>query len=95
MADYYHICPEPSVCNIALEVAKLRGELTTEISSLAEIVKALRASSAAAFFRGEKIMASHDDRIGKVEKKIWWASGAASAITAVITFVITYLKTKE
>ena len=98
-------CPEPVVCSIAVELARLRGEVTTdlakacgEINSLTVNMKALKASADAAFVRGEKTMDEHDDRLDKVEKKIWWASGAAagaaSAITGAITFIVTYVKVK-
>ena len=87
-------CPEPLTCSIAVELEKLRGE----VHSLGEIVKASMASTETAFGRGEKIMDEHDDRLDKVEKKIWWASGAAagaaSAITGAITFIVTYMKIK-
>jgi hypothetical protein len=87
-------CPEPVTCSIAVELENLRGE----VRALSEIVKALRASADESFNRGEKIMDEHDDRLDKVEKKIWWASGAAagaaSAITGAITFIVTYLKVK-
>lgn len=83
----------------------MRGELTTdlaktcgEINSLAANVRALKASAESAFVRGEKTMDEHEGRLGKVERKIWWASGvaagAASAITGAISFVVTYIKLK-
>ncbi len=85
-------CPEPVTCAIAVELANLRtenahlrGDVRAEFASLTEIVKALQASSEAAFERGERVMGDHGDRIQKLERKIWFTSGAASAISASIT----------
>ena len=85
-------CPEPVTCSIAVELANLRtenatmrGEVRAEFASLTEIVRALQASSEAAFDRGEKTMDDHNGRIQKLERKIWFVSGAASAISASIT----------
>ncbi len=85
MGEQINPCPEPVTCSIAVELANLRGE----VHALSEIVKALRASSDAAFRRGEKTMENHDDRIGKVERKMWFASGAAAAISATATSLLT------
>jgi hypothetical protein len=82
-------CPEPITCVIAVELANLRGELGSELKALAENVKALKASSEIAFMRGEKIMDEHDDRIGRVERKIWFASGMAAAMSAAATAFLT------
>ena len=78
-------CPEPVTCAIAVELEKLRGE----VHALGEIVKALMASTEAAFIRGEKIMDEHNDRIGKVERKVWFASGVAATLSAAITAFLT------
>src|SRR3970040_1627157 len=78
-------CPEPVTCSIAVELEKLRGE----VMALTEIVRGLRASTESAFTRGEKIMDNHDDRIGKVERKVWFASGATAAISAAATSLLT------
>lgn len=78
-------CPEPIVCSIAVELASLRGE----VHALGEVVKALKASTESAFARGEKIMDNHDDRITKVERKVWFASGASAALSAAATSIIT------
>lgn len=85
-------CPEPLTCSIAVEVARLRGEVTSELMALTENVKALKSCSESAFSRGEKKMDGHDTRIDSLEKKIWWASGAASAISMAFTFVFPYIK---
>ncbi len=77
-------CPEPVTCSIAVELERLRGE----VGALTEIVKALRATTEAAFKRGEKIMDNHDERIGKVERKVWFASGATAAISAACTSLL-------
>ena len=74
-------------CSIAVELERLRGE----VHSLKEIIRALKASTEAAFLRGEKIMDDHHDRIGKVEKKVWFASGATAAISAAATSLLTKL----
>ena len=78
-------CPEPLTCSIAVELANLRGE----VQALGENVKALKACSEAAFHRGEKMMDHHDDRIGRVERKVWFASGVAATLSAAITAFIT------
>lgn len=78
-------CPEPVTCSIAVELANLRGE----VHALCEIVRALRASTEAAFERGEKIMDEHDKRIGKVESKVWFASGVAATLSAAVTSLLT------
>ena len=80
-------CPEPVTCSIAVELEKLRGE----VHALGEVVKASMASTEAAFLRGEKIMDDHDRRIGKVESKVWFASGATAAISAAATSLLTRL----
>lgn len=88
-------CPEPVTCSIAVELEKLRGEM----HSLGEIVKASMASTEAAFERGEKVMEDLDIRTDKIEKKIWWvsgaAAGAASVITGALTYGIAFLKMKN
>lgn len=70
-------CPEPVTCSLAVEIANLRGE----ILALTQNVRALKASADAAFGRGERTMEMHGGRIEKLEKKVWWATGAASAIS--------------
>ena len=72
-------------CSIAVELANLRGD----VHALEEIIKALRASTEAAFQRGEKMMDNHEDRIGRVEKKVWFASGVAATLSAAVTSLLT------
>lgn len=85
-------CPEPVTCSIAVELANLRGQVTGELKALTEVVKALKASNESAFARGEATMKDHDERIGAVEKKIWWVSGAVAAVTAIITAIVTNIE---
>lgn len=82
-------CPEPVVCSIAVKLEALRGEVVGELKALTENVKALKACSESAFTRGEKTMEEHDGRIGAVEKKVWFASGAAAALSAAATSLLT------
>ena len=78
-------CPEPLTCSIAVELANLRGELY----AFGENLKALKACSEAAFHRGEKMMDDHNDRISKVERKVWFASGVAATLSAAVTSLLT------
>ena len=78
-------CPEPITCSIAVELANLRGE----VHALGENVKALKASTESAFKRGEKTMDEHNTRIGKVENKVWFASGVAATLSAAVTSLLT------
>ncbi len=80
-------CPEPVTCSIAVELANLRGE----VHALGENVKALKACSESAFRRGEKTMDEHNERIVRVERKVWFASGVAATLSAAATSLLTKL----
>src|SRR3990167_3088454 len=80
-------CPEPITCSIAVELANLSGE----VHALCENVRSLKASTESAFVRGEKLMDSHDNRIGRVERKVWFASGVAATLSAAATALLTKL----
>lgn len=88
-------CPDKTRhCEVALKLEEIHGEIKSQLSSGTEIMRTLKASHDAFCGRIEKILDKHDDRVNKVEKKVWWASGAASALSAIFTFLVTYVKMK-
>lgn len=82
-------CPEPKYCEVALNLEKIYGDIRSELSTGTEIMKSLKAQQEVFCDRFEKILEKQDERIRVVEKKVWYASGGVSAITAAITAVIT------
>lgn len=78
-------CPNPRYCDVALKLEEIHGDIKSQLSSGTEIMRALKASQEAFNDRMEKIAEKQDQRIVSVEKKVWYASGGVSAITAAIT----------
>ncbi|GMU26433.1 MAG: hypothetical protein AMXMBFR16_13380 [Candidatus Uhrbacteria bacterium] len=78
-------CPELKYCEVALKLKEIHGDIKSQLSSGEEIMKSLNAAQDAFCVRVEKILEKQDQRINAVEKKVWYASGGVSAITAAIT----------
>ncbi len=72
-------------CDVALKLETIHGEIKSQLSSNIEITKSIRASQDAFNARIERILEKQETRIGAAEKKIWYASGTVSAVTAAIT----------
>ncbi|GAB62665.1 MAG: hypothetical protein DWB56_14830 [Candidatus Jettenia sp.] len=84
-----NICPSPKYCEVALKLEEIHGDIKSQLSSGTEIMKSLKAQQEAFCDRYEKILEKQDARIAAVEKKVWYASGGVSAITAAVTAFIT------
>jgi hypothetical protein len=88
-------CPGPTkYCEVALKQEKQYGEICAQLSAGTEIMRSLKASQEEGFERLERLLEKQDQRITSVEKRVWWASGAASTVSAAVTFIMTYLKFK-
>lgn len=81
-------CPETKYCEVALKQEKQYGEICAQLSAGTQIIQSLKASQKEGFERLEKLLEKQDDRITAVEKKVWYASGGVSAITATITAIV-------
>lgn len=89
-------CPELKFCAVALHLEKIYGDIKSQLSSGAEIMRAQKAAQESFCDRVEKILNKQDQlrddldkRVGSVEKKVWYASGAASVISAGVAAFIT------
>lgn len=80
-------CTDPKHCDVALALEKIYGEIKSQLRAGTEIMKSLKASQESFNARVEKILEKQDQRIMSVEKKVWYASGGVSAITAAITAI--------
>lgn len=79
-------CPNTNkYCDVALKLEEIHGEIKSQLSAGTEIMRSLKASQEAFNDRMEKIVEKQDQRIGAVEKRVWYASGGVSVITGAIT----------
>lgn len=79
-------CPDViRYCDVALKLEEIHGEIKSQLCAGTEIMRSLKASQEAFNDRMEKLMDKQDHRIGGVEKKVWYATGGVSVITAGIT----------
>lgn len=84
-------CPETKYCEVALKLEEMHGDIKSQLSSGTEIMRSLKAQQEAFCTRIEGILEKQDVRIRSVERKVWYASGGVSAITAVVTTFIAKL----
>ncbi len=108
-------------CEVALKVEEIHGEIKSQLSAGAEIMKSLAASQKVTFERMEQLLdryerriegleKDHKDqiealhgridalkeisetRINALEKKTWWASGAAAGLSFAYTTVMSNIR---
>lgn len=102
-------CPN-QYCEVALKLEEIHGEIKSQLSAGAEIMKSLAASQKVTFERMEQLLGRYEQRIDEIEneykghidelnkrinaleKKTWWASGAAAALSFSYTTVMANLK---
>lgn len=84
-------CPN-QYCEVALKLEEIKGEINSQLSRGEQIMKSLKASQEAAFDRFERVFDKQDQRIGAVERKVWYASGVAAGVSAACTAILSNLK---
>ena len=84
-------CPEIKYCEVALKLEQIHGDIKSQLSSGTEIMKALKAQQDEFIDRFGRIIDKQDQRICVMEKKVWYATGGVSVITAGIMHIATKL----
>ena len=91
-------CPEHNYCQVALDLKQIQGEIRAELATGTQIMRSLKASIEANTNRVEKVLDKYEsvlkeqeDRISKLEKKVWYASGATGAVSFLLGIFWRYL----
>ncbi|HHT9137368.1 MAG TPA: hypothetical protein ACFYEK_09025 [Candidatus Wunengus sp. YC60] len=84
-------CPETKYCEVAVNLQEIYGDIKSQLSSGTEIMKSLKAQQDDFMDRFERVMEKQDQRIRVMEKKVWYATGGVSVITAGVMHIATKL----